>query len=51
MPVTWEEVEQGFQIEDFRMENAPSRIANVGDLWKPLLTARPRVDLTPLVND
>jgi bifunctional non-homologous end joining protein LigD len=50
MPVTWEEVEQGFAIEDFRMANAPSRIAQLGDLWKPLLSSRPRVDLTPLVG-
>ena len=50
MPVTWEEVEQGFEIEDFRMANAASRIAQSGDLWKPLLASRIRVDLAPLVG-
>jgi bifunctional non-homologous end joining protein LigD len=50
-PVTWEEVEQGFTIEDFRMENTPPRITTRGDLWKPLLARRARVDLTPLVEE
>jgi bifunctional non-homologous end joining protein LigD len=46
-PVTWEEIARGIEIEDFRMDNVPSRIAKVGDLWKPLLpTSRRRVDLT-----
>ena len=39
-PVTWEEVERGVRIEDFRLENVPARVAKLGDLWKPLL-ARP----------
>ena len=50
MPVTWEDVEQGFDLEDFRMENAAARIAALGDLWKPLLAQRGRVDLSPLVE-
>jgi bifunctional non-homologous end joining protein LigD len=46
-PVTWEEIARGIEIQDFRMDNVPSRIAKVGDLWKPLLpTSRRRVDLT-----
>lgn len=36
-PVTWDEVEKGVRIEDFRMENVPARIAERGDIWKPLL--------------
>jgi bifunctional non-homologous end joining protein LigD len=46
-PVTWDEVEQGCRIEDFRLENVRDRIARVGDLWKPLVQKRGRVDLAP----
>jgi len=45
MPVTWEEVERGVRIEDFRIDTAPDRVARLGDLWKPLLAARGRVSL------
>jgi len=44
-PVTWEEVESGFNIADFRMENVPSRVRKLGDLWKPLLSSRGRFPL------
>lgn len=44
-PVTWEEVEGGIAIEDFRIDNVPDRVAKRGDLWKPLLAARGRVSL------
>ena len=44
-PVTWEEVEKGVRIEDFTMKNVPARLAKVGDLWKPLLSATGRVNL------
>ena len=44
-PVTWREVERGVRIEDFRLDNMPARLAKVGDLWKPLLQKRGRVDL------
>jgi bifunctional non-homologous end joining protein LigD len=44
MPVTWEEVEKGIRIDDFRIDNAAARLKKVGDLWKPLL-AKKRVDL------
>ncbi len=37
MPVRREEVRKGFRLEDFRIDNAPSRIRRLGDLWKPLL--------------
>jgi bifunctional non-homologous end joining protein LigD len=45
MPVTWEEVERGVRIEDFRMENAVARLEEVGDLWKPVLAKTKRIDL------
>ena len=44
-PVTWEEVERGFEIADFRLENLPARVRRRGDLWKSLLSARGRFRL------
>jgi len=44
-PVSWEEVERGFHIEDFRLENVPVRVRKLGDLWKPLLSSRGRFRL------
>ncbi len=43
-PVTWEEVEDGVRIEDFRIDNIRERVAEVGDLWKPVL-GKKRFDL------
>lgn len=48
-PVTWGELENGARIEDFRIENMPARIAEVGDLWAPLAGARGRFDLATLL--
>jgi bifunctional non-homologous end joining protein LigD len=48
-PVTWNEVAKGLRIEDFTMRNVPARVAKAGDLWKPLLQQRGRVDLGTLV--
>jgi bifunctional non-homologous end joining protein LigD len=45
MPVTWEEVERGVSIDDFRIDNAVERLNEVGDLWKPVLAKTKRVDL------
>jgi bifunctional non-homologous end joining protein LigD len=44
-PVTWEEIDAGVRIEDFRMDNVRARFARTGDLWKPLLLKGRRVDL------
>lgn len=44
-PVTWQEVERGFSMDDFRIDNLPQRVREIGDLWKPLTLARGRVDL------
>ena len=44
-PVTWQEVERGIEIEDFRMDNVPARVRRRGDLWKPLLARRGRFRL------
>ena len=48
-PVTWNEIEKGFEIEDFRIDNVPERIRERGDLWKPLLAARGRFRLESLM--
>ena len=44
-PITWDELDEGVEIEDFRLDSVPDRVAEVGDLWKPLLQQRKRVDL------
>jgi bifunctional non-homologous end joining protein LigD len=44
-PLTWDEVARSFELEDFRLDNVPARIAELGDLWAPLNTARARFDL------
>ena len=43
-PVTWEEIEEGLRIEDFRIENVLERVRKLGDLWKPVL-GKKRFDL------
>jgi bifunctional non-homologous end joining protein LigD len=50
-PVTWDEVERGIEIADFRVDNLPSRLAEIGDLWAPLNRPRGRFDVSPLVRD
>jgi bifunctional non-homologous end joining protein LigD len=49
MPVTWEEIEAGVETGDFTLRSAPARLAERGDLWKPLRSARGRVDLEDLL--
>jgi bifunctional non-homologous end joining protein LigD len=49
-PLTWDEVAGGAEIEDFRIDNVRERFAGVGDLWKPLLTARGRTNLETLMR-
>lgn len=44
-PVSWDEVVAGFRMKDFHMRNVPSRVAELGDLYKPLLAARGRAVL------
>ena len=48
-PLEWNEVKRGVRMEDFRLDNVRQRIAKVGDLWKPLLAARGRTDLSKYV--
>jgi len=49
-PVTWEEIERGIKIEDFRLDNVRKRIEKLGDLWAPLLDKRKRFDLKPYLK-
>lgn len=49
-PVTWDEVERGVQIEDFRLQTFPDRVRAMGDLWKPLLAQRGRFKLERLLS-
>ncbi|HEX8522633.1 MAG TPA: non-homologous end-joining DNA ligase [Tepidisphaeraceae bacterium] len=50
MPVTWKEIERGITIEQFNLRNAVKRIGKCGDLFKPLLEKRGRVDLVKLMD-
>jgi bifunctional non-homologous end joining protein LigD len=43
-PVTWDELEDGVRIDDFRLDNVVERVRERGDLWKPVL-AKKRFDL------
>jgi len=45
-PVTWKEIDEGVQIEDFRLDNVRRRFKRKGDLFKPLLLKTGRVDLS-----
>ena len=44
-PVTWKEIDAGVRIEDFRLDNVRARFKKTGDLFKPLLAKKGRVDL------
>jgi bifunctional non-homologous end joining protein LigD len=37
MPLNWEEVKKGLKIADFHIANAPARLKEQGDLFKPVL--------------
>jgi bifunctional non-homologous end joining protein LigD len=48
-PLTWKEVDEGFDTREFTIRTLPDRLARVGDLWRPLFTSR-GVDLHKLSN-
>lgn len=48
-PVTWQEIERGVGMEDFTLRNVPQRLTELGDLWRPLLATRGRIDLSKLL--
>lgn len=47
-PVTWDEVEGGIEIDDFRLDNVRDRFARVGDLWAQMKKKTGRFDLERL---
>jgi bifunctional non-homologous end joining protein LigD len=49
-PVTWDEVQRGLRIEDFRVDNVPDRIDERGDLWAPVLSANERFPLERILG-
>jgi bifunctional non-homologous end joining protein LigD len=49
-PVTWHEVEDGVEIDDFRLDNVRERFARLGDRWAPMSDREHRFDLTPLLD-
>jgi bifunctional non-homologous end joining protein LigD len=49
-PVTWEEVEGGVEIDDFRLDNVRERFARVGDLWAAMKARRGRFELRSLLG-
>lgn len=48
-PVTWDEVERGIEIENFRMDDVRGRFAERGDLWAPLAKKTGRFRLESLL--
>ena len=40
-PVTWQEVDRGFDRRAFTIDTLPARVTEVGDLWAALRTAKP----------
>ena len=46
VPLSWDEVEAGADIDDFRVDNVRERLDQLGDLWKPILATRGRTNLT-----
>ena len=45
VPVTWEEIEDGVEVDSFTLRTVPERLARVGDLCAPLLEPEGRVQL------
>jgi bifunctional non-homologous end joining protein LigD len=48
-PVTRAELEAGARVEDFDLFSVPGRVAQLGDLWAPLLLPDGRFDLNALL--
>jgi bifunctional non-homologous end joining protein LigD len=48
-PVSWQEVDEGFDRHDFTIATAPSRFESIGDLWAKLRKSR-GVDLQKVAN-
>lgn len=44
-PLKWQELKRGISIDDFTINNVPSRVKRLGDLWQPLVAKRGRFRL------
>jgi bifunctional non-homologous end joining protein LigD len=49
-PVSWDEVSRGIAIDDFRIDNMPERIAELGDLFEPVASPKKRADIMSLAE-
>ena len=49
MPISWEDVQTGISLTDYRLDNVPELLRASGDRWKPLCGKR-RVDLRRLIG-
>ena len=47
-PVTWQEIERGIDIQEFRIDNMQQRLLQTGDLFRPLLVQKNRFKLGEL---
>ena len=50
-PVTFEEIEAGIEIDDFRLDNVRDRFVQAGDLWAPLRQKTGRLDMTRFIPE
>jgi len=50
-PVTFDEIEAGIEIEDFRLDNVRERFVQVGDLWAPLQQKTGRLDMARFISE
>ena len=48
-PVTWQEIDEGFDRTDFTIETAPARFERIGDLWAKLRKSK-GVNLQKVAN-
>jgi bifunctional non-homologous end joining protein LigD len=44
-PLKWSELERGVALDDFRIDNVPTRVRRLGDLYKPLVSPKGRFRL------
>ena len=48
-PLSWREIDEGFEREDFTIESVPARLTKVGDLWAELRKSK-GVDLSRIAR-
>jgi bifunctional non-homologous end joining protein LigD len=44
-PLRWKELERGVDMDNFRIDNVPSRVRRLGDLWNPMVASKGRFRL------